>query len=181
MGLGRVPCEKMSDEAARTPISIFDRAAEFIAEMWTHDGPRSEMHIGDLAWGTFHRWPSALGALCLWPDGSGRTQALTMFDGSGVCDLVVRPGGAGIDAATQALNWAEGKRRSTAIGSEPTELRVGRRLESTELVELLHARGFERCSVGAPAMSRTITNDSVASSSTPGGYEIRELRAVGVP
>ena len=118
MGLGRAPCKRMSAEAARTPISIFDRAAEFIAGMWTHDDPRSEMHIGDLAWGTFHRWPGARGALRLWPDDSGRTQALTMFDGSGVCDLVVRPGGAAIDATTQALNWAERRRRSTAIGSE---------------------------------------------------------------
>jgi ribosomal protein S18 acetylase RimI-like enzyme len=163
----------MSIEADRTPV--FDRAAEFVREMWSQSGPSSEMHVGDLAWGTFHCWPSALGALRLWSDSTGRTQVLTMFDGSGVCDLVMRPGSAGVKAATQALEWAETKRRSTAIGSEPVELRIGRRLQSTELVDLLQARGYERRSVGVPAMSRTIATADVDQGSIPSGYAIREL------
>ena len=114
----------MPDEARPDPV--FDRAAEFVAEMWSHSGPSSEMHLGDLAWGTFHCWPNGLGALRLWTDSMGQTQALTMFDGSGVCDLVVRPGRAGIEAAMRALAWAEKTRAATAIGSEPIELRVGR-------------------------------------------------------
>lgn len=163
----------MPIEANRTP---FDRAAEFVREMWVQSGPSSEMHVGDLAWGTFHCWPSALGALRLWPDGRGRTQVLTMFDGVGVCDLVMRPGDAGVEAATQALDWVETKRRSTAIDSEPVEVRVGRRLQSTELVDLLRARGYERRTVGVPAMSRTIATADVAPPSIPSGYAIRELR-----
>jgi GNAT superfamily N-acetyltransferase len=173
MGTYRISFEAMSDDANFT--LVFDRAVEFVSEMWSDDGPSSEMHIGDLAWGTFHRWPSALGALRLWPDGTGRTQVLTMFDGTGVCDLVMRPGTAGLEAAKQALEWAETKRRASAVGSEPVELRVGRRLQSTELVEVLHARGFERRSIGVPAMSRTIATADVAPPSTPSGYAIREL------
>ena len=133
------------------------------------------MHVGDLAWGTFHHWPSALGTLRLWSDGAAQIQVLTMFDGSGVCDLVVRPGHAGLEAATRALEWAARTRVGTAVGSEPIKLRVGRRLQSTETVELLHARGFERCSSGVPAMSRTIARGEVASPSIPNGYAIREL------
>ena len=165
----------MLGEVDRTPI--FDLAVEFVSEMWSHSGPSSEMHVGDLAWGTFRRWPSAFDGLRLWPDSTGRTQVLTMFDGSGVCDLVVRPGRAGLNAATQALDWAERKRRSTAAGSEPIEFRVGRRVQSTELVELLQTRGFERLSAGVPAMSRTIATTNVARPSTPRGYAIRELRS----
>ena len=171
--LGGARREAMSTEADRT--SVFDRAAEFVGAMWSQRGPSSEMHVGDLAWGTFHCWPSALGALRLWPDSSGRTQVLTMFDGSGVCDLVMRPGDAGIEAATQALEWAETKRRSIAIGSERVELRIGRRLQSTELVDLLQARGYERRSVGVPAMSRTIATAEVDPPAIPRGYAIREL------
>lgn len=169
----RVACEAMSGETDRIPI--FDRAADFVSEMWSLSGPSSEMHVGDLAWGTFHRWPSALGTLRLWSDGAAQIQVLTMFDGSGVCDLVVRPGHAGLEAATRALEWAARTRVGTAVGSEPIKLRVGRRLQSTETVELLHARGFERCSSGVPAMSRTIARGEVASPSIPNGYAIREL------
>jgi hypothetical protein len=164
----------MSDEPGR--VSTFDRAVKFVCEMWNHDGPGSEMHVGDLAWGTFHCWPSALAALRLWTDRSGRIQALTMFDGTGVCDLVVRPGDAGQEAAALALNWAEAERTSAAIGPEPVELRVGRRLQSQGLVELLDVRGFARLRSGAPAMSRTITATDVDRPSIPDGYEIREIR-----
>jgi ribosomal protein S18 acetylase RimI-like enzyme len=165
----------MSGEADRTPI--FDRAAEFVSEMWSHSGPSSEMHVGDLAWGTFHCSPSALGALRLWPDSVGQTQVLTIFDGSGVCDLVVRPGRAGLEAAMRALEWAERTSAATAVGSESIELRVGRRLQSTEIIELLHAKGFKRRSIGAPAMSRTISGADVAPPSIPNGYAIRELHS----
>ncbi|MGA9278294.1 GNAT family N-acetyltransferase [Ilumatobacter sp.] len=163
----------MSGAADRTPV--FDRAAEFVSEMWSHSGPGSEMHVGDLVWGTFHRWPSAVEAVRLWPDSVGQTQVLTMFDGSGVCDLVVRPGPAGLEAAARALEWAERASAATVVGSEPFELRVGRRLQSTEVVELLRARGFERRSIGVPAMSRTIADADVASPTIPRGYAIREL------
>lgn len=156
--------------------AVFDLATQFIAEMWSQHGSASEMHIGDLAWGTFNCWPSGLGALRLWPDDAGRTQALTMFDGEGVCDLVVRPGGAGLDAAATALTWAETARRS-ALGSQSGEFRVGRRVQSTQLVELLLDSGFERRSVGVPAMSRTITIAGLAPPVVPSGYEVRELQA----
>lgn len=165
----------MSAEPDRT--STFDRAAQFVCEVWNHDGPGSEMHVGDLAWGTFHRWPSALSALRLWTDRSERIQALTMFDATGVCDLVVRPGDAGLEAAALALNWAEAERTSAAIGPEPIELRVGRRLQSTGLVEVLESLGFTRLPSGVPAMSRTITATDVDRPSIPDGYEIREIRA----
>ncbi len=163
----------MSGEADLT--LRFDRAAEFVSEMWRHRGPGSEMHVGDLAWGTFHRWPSALGALRLWPESTEQIQVLAMFDGSGVCDLVMRPGAAGIEAAKQALEWAETKRRLTAVGPGPIELRIGRRLQSPELVDLLQARGYERRFVGAPAMSRTIATSDIALPAIPSGYAIREL------
>lgn len=164
----------MSDERDRA--STFERAAQFVSEVWSHEGPRSEMHVGDLAWGTFHCWPSALAALRLWTDRSGRIQALTMFDGTGVCDLVVRPGDAGLEAAVLALNWAEAERSTAAIGPEPVELRVGRRLQSPALVELLEVRGFARRRSGVPAMSRTVGAADVDGPSIPAGYEIREVR-----
>lgn len=145
--------------------------------MWAHSGAASEMHVGDLAWGTFRCWPSALDAVRLWTDPSGRAQALAMFRGAGVCDLVVRPGAAGLEAATHALDWAEQLRRSAAAESAPTELRVGRRVDSTALVRLLRARGFERCAGGVPVMSRTITAGDFASTPNPSGSAIRELRA----
>lgn len=156
--------------------STFDRALDFVCEMWMQDGLGSEMHVGDLAWGTFHRWPSALAALRLWTDRSGRIQALTMFDGTGVCDLVVRPGDAGLEAATLALNWAEAECTSTAIDPSLVELRVGRRLQTPRLVELLEMRGFARLQSGVPAMSRRITAADVDRSAVPDGYEIREVR-----
>jgi hypothetical protein len=37
--------------------------------------------------------------------------------------------------AKQAVEWAHANRRASVIGSEPVKLRVGRRLQSTELVE----------------------------------------------
>ena len=160
--------------------SVFDRAADFVREMWNLAGASSELHVGDLAWATYRRWPNGLGALRLWPDSTGRTQVLTIFDGSGVCDLVMRPGSAGVEAATQAVEWAETKRRSTAIGSGPVELRIGRRLQSTELVDMLQARGYERRSVGVPAMSRTIATADVVPPPIPSGYEIRELDSADV-
>jgi GNAT superfamily N-acetyltransferase len=173
MSTRRIACAAVLDETNLAPV--FDQAVEFVSEMWSHGGPSSEMHVGDVAWGTFHCWPSALGALRLWPDGTGRIQVLTMFDGTGVCDLVMRPGTAGLEAAKQALDWAEKKRGASAVGSAPIEFRVGRRLQSSELVELLHARGFERRSIGASAMSRTIATADVAPTSIPSGYAIREL------
>ncbi len=164
----------MDDDVTRS--SVFDRAAAFVSEMWPESGPGSEMHVGDLAWGTFHRWPSAIGALRLWTDAAGQTQVFTMFDGSRVCDLVVRPGRAGLDAATQALDWAESTRAATADGREPVELRVGRRVQSSEVIDLLHARGYERLPFGVPAMSRPLAGDDVAPATVPRGYEVRELR-----
>jgi len=169
----------MSDEPDRA--NTFERATRFVSEMWSHDGPSSEMHVGDLAWATFHCWPSALAALRPWTDRSGRIQALSVFDGTGVCDLVVRPGAAGLEAAALALNWAEAERSSVAIGSTPVQLRVGRRLQSTGLVELLSARGFTRRTVGAPAMSRTITAADVERPSIHAEYEIREIRTEDLP
>lgn len=163
----------MSTRAKRS--AVFDRAAEFVSEMWREHGPSSEMHVGDLAWGTYSRWPSALEALRLWPDSKGRIQVLTMFNGSGVCDLVMRPGNAGGEAALQALRWAEAKRRSTVAESGPAELRVGWRLRSPELIDVLEARGYERRALGAPAMSRTISETDPAAPSAPSGYEVREL------
>lgn len=168
----------MSDDPDR--VRTFDRAAQFVSEMWSHDGPGSEMHVGDLAWGTFRCWPSALAALRLWTDRSGRIQALTMFDATGVCDLVVRPDDAGLEAAGRALNWAEAERRSAAVGSEPVEFRVGRRLQSVGLIELLEARGFARRRSGVPAMSRTIAADDVDRPSIPVGYEVREIRSENI-
>jgi len=156
--------------------STFDRAAQFVSEMWHHDGPASEMHVGDLAWGTFNRWPNAIAALRLWTDGSGRIQALTMFDSTGVCDLVVRPGDLGLRAAAEALTWAESERASAAIGPELVELRVGRRLRLPGLVELLHARGFTRLGNGVPAMSRTISASVGDQRLIPDGCEIRAIR-----
>lgn len=135
------------------------------------------MHVGDLAWGTFHQWPSAHDAVRLWTDGSGRTQALTMFTGHGVCDLVVRPGDAGIEAATHALGWIEAEHAAVATGGEAAELRIGRRLHAVEVVDLLERRGFVRCEAGVPAMARSITGHLSKRSPTPTGYEIRALRA----
>ena len=166
--------KKMSAEADQCPL--FDQAAEFVAAMWPLYGPSSEMHIGDLAWGTLRTWPSAVTSLRLWPDSGGQTQVLTMFDGSGVCDLVVRPGPVGLETTTHALEWAESTALEAAVGDGPIELRVGRRLQSTGVVELLHARGFERLASGVPAMSRTIAVTDVAALATPGDYTIRELR-----
>lgn len=163
----------MSDEIAE--VAEFERAAAFISEMWSHSGASSEMHVGDLAWGTFHWWPSALGALRLWPDDTVQTEALTMFAGSGVCDLVVRPGAAGLDAAAEALDWAEETRRAAPVGSDPVELRVGRRVQSPEVIDLLHSRGFQRLSSGVPAMSRALSADDRAPPIAPAGYEIREM------
>jgi len=144
--------------------------------MWGHGGAASEMHVGDLAWGTFRRWPSALGALRLWSDNTGQIQVLTMFDGSGVCDLVVRPGALGLEVATEALAWAEQVRRSTDAGSAPIELRVGWRIDSPELVHLLRAQGFERGSTGASVMRRELSKTDLGAPPTPHGYVIRELR-----
>lgn len=161
----------MADDAR--PVAVFDRAAEFISEMWPQSGPSSEMHVGDLAWGTYRRWPNALEAVRLWADSGGKIQVLTMFGGSGVSDLVVRPGRAGLDAASRAMEWIE----STAAASNSIELRVGRRLQSKEVIELLHERGFDRQPVGVPAMSRPIAAADALPPAIPSGYTIRELHA----
>ncbi len=154
---------------------VFAQAAAFVSEMWRVNGPSSEMHIGDLGWGTFRSWPSRIDALRLWRDTNGLTQALTMFDGSGVCDLVVRPGPAGLSAAALALEWAETAALATTSGARPIELRVGRRPQSNGVIDLLHSTGFERLSFGVPAMSRAITHADVAPPATPDGYAIRKL------
>ncbi|MGB3736507.1 MAG: hypothetical protein WA964_16220, partial [Ilumatobacter sp.] len=148
----------------------FERAVALIADVWKHAGAGSEMHVGDLAWGVFHRWPSALESLRLWSVDHGPPQALTMFDGSRVCDLVVRPGAVGLEAARRALDWAEAACRDAADGVEQVEFRVGRRIHEPQLLQLLEDRGFLPRSAGAPAMSRPIGPDDVAESLVPDGY-----------
>ena len=159
--------------AAQDSAHVFEQAAVFVSEMWGHYGPRSEMHVGDLAWGTFSRWPSKLSALRLWSDEAAQIQALTMFDGAGVCDLLVRPGPSGLTAASQALDWAESRFR--ADGSMSHELRVGRRVQSSSIIELLRTRGFERLPASVPAMSRSISSANLAPASIAPGYVVREL------
>jgi len=144
--------------------------------MWQHDGPASEMHVGDLAWGTIKRWPAPSDGLRLWFDPDGRVQALTLFDGAGVCDLVVRPGELGLHAARAALDWAEDKRRSVATGPGPLDLRIGRRLRAPALVEVLEAHGFTRLATGVPAMSRSLRATGHDQPPPPAGYEIRAVR-----
>lgn len=155
--------------------AVFERAASFLSEMWINDRAACEMHVGDLAWGTYHRWPTAFDALRLWYDDARRPQALTMFDGTGVCDLVVRPGPSGLEAAGRALTWAELTCREMVRGSSPAELQVGRRVQSAEVAGLLCDRGFERCATGIPAMSRALPANSSAAPAAPMGYSIREL------
>jgi ribosomal protein S18 acetylase RimI-like enzyme len=162
-------------DGASDADAVLDRAAAFVAEMWRHHGPSSEMHVGDLAWGTFGRWPSRLGAVRLWSDGAGRPQALTMYDGTRVCDLVVRPGRAGTEVAEQAVDWAERVCAATATGDESVDLRVGRRVQSPEVVDLLDARGFRRDASGVPAMSRAIALADVDVPVIADGYSIRPL------
>ncbi len=163
----------MLDESERG--EVFEQAASLIADVWSHNGAGSEMHIGDLAWGTFRRWPSAYGSLRLWPGDAQPTQALTMFDGVGVCDLVVRPGEAGLEAADLALDWAEARCREVAAGAKHAEFRVGRRLHGTALRRLLDDRGFLPRSGGAPAMSRMIATGDIDEPVLPDGFRVREL------
>ena len=159
----------------------FEQAVALIVDVWPHEGAGSEMHVGDIAWGVFHRWPSALDSLRLWSVEQGPPQALTMFDGSGVCDLVVRPGDVGLEAARLALDWAEAACRDAAVSAEQVELRVGRRIHEPPLLQLLEDRGLSPRSVGAPAMSRSIGADDVAESVVPDGYRIRQLRSDELP
>lgn len=119
----------------------FERSADFLGDVWQHNGSASEMHVGDLSWGVFHRSPPALGSLRLWSVGTESPQALTMYDGNGVCDLVVRPGDAGLRSAELALDWAEARCREASPEADSVDFRVGRRVHQQPLRRLLGERG----------------------------------------
>ena len=113
-------------EERRGDVDVFDVAARLLTDVW----PR------DLVWGVHHSTPSAVESLRLWPS-IDDPQALTMYDGRNVCDLVVRRTNAGYEAAADAVAWAERQCESRA-------LRVGRRIADPRLIELLVERGFRR-------------------------------------
>lgn len=156
-------------------MASFEESIQFVQEMWTHDGASSEMHVGDVCWGVFHRSPPELHALRHWSVTGGPPQALTMYDGHGVCDLVVGPGRAGLDAAGLALDWAEDRCRDAAPTGEIPRLRVGRRVSREPIRQLLRRRGFVPMSSGFPAMHRSIGTDDRRDLVVPSGYELRSL------
>lgn len=160
----------------RSNIDVFDVAARLIADVWPQDGAGSEMHVGDLAWGVYHRTPSAVEWLRIWPS-IDDPQALTMYDGRRVCDLVVRRSNAGYEAATEALEWAERHCRSRApAAADGIELRVGRRIADARLIEMLVERRFHRSTGGFPALARELEPAAIPDIEVASGYAIRELR-----
>lgn len=162
--------------AAGEISTSFERSADFIETVWKNDGPASEMHVGDLCWGVFHSSPPALGSLRLWSADGDLPQAFTMYDGKGVCDLVVRHGREGLRSAALALDWAESRCCEFSSGRRSVELRVGRRVNQELLRDLLKGRGFIPQLTGFPAMHRLIDIDDVAQPVVPKGYEVRQLR-----
>lgn len=156
-------------------MASFEQATDFVQTMWEHHGPASEMHVGDLCWGVFHRSPPALDSIRLWSVDGGPPQAFTMFDGHRVCDLIVQPGANGLDAAGLALDWAEERCREATPVGEIARLRVGRRVSAEPVRELLHRRGFKPVSSGFPAMHRPVGNGDLPSPVVASGYEVRSL------
>jgi ribosomal protein S18 acetylase RimI-like enzyme len=156
--------------------ATFERSADFIRDVWKHNGSASEMHIGDLCWGVFHRSPPALASLRLWSVGTESPQALTMYDGNRVCDLVVRPGEAGVQSAELALDWAEAKCRGASPEADRVDFRVGRRVHQQPVRQLLVERGFVPLSTGSLAMHRTIGVDEIGDPVVPAGYHLRQLQ-----
>ena len=161
----------------RGAVDVFDVAARLIADVWPHDAAGSEMHLGDLAWGVHRQTPATVESLRLWPS-IDDPQALTKYDGRGVCDLVVRRTNAGYEAAIEAIAWAERECESRAPeGADGIELRVGRRIADARLIELLVERGFRRCTGGFPALARTLEPAAVPDIAVPRGYAIRRLHS----
>lgn len=154
----------------------FERSVDFLEAVWKHDGPASEMHVGDLCWGVFHASPPAQGSLRLWAADGDSPQAFTMYDGQGVRDLVVRPGNEGLRSAALALDWAESRCREFSSGRDSIEMRVGRRVNQEPHRDLLKRRGFTPLLTGFPAMHRMIDIDDAAQLVVPEGYELRQLR-----
>ena len=164
-----------------TPALLTD-AHRFISEVWPLHGPGSEMHVGDLYWGLFHRhlrdrqYP-----VRLWHDADGVLQGLTVFPGPTWCDIILRPAHYASSLGEEIIAWAVREcLRKDPQPTEPLVLRIGRRVTSPGRLAFLARRGFERMSFGYLALAVNAHGERQGQQLPP-GFVCRPLQQEDIP
>jgi GNAT superfamily N-acetyltransferase len=125
-----------------------------ICEVWSISGPRAEMHVGDLYWALFRSVKlDRRASTRLWRDAAGAPLAAAIYPGESWCDVVIRPSSAADGVAEELIDWVVGEcQRKNAGKPGPAVLRIGRRIHSPGLRQLLGRRGFTPMAYGYPAL-----------------------------
>jgi GNAT superfamily N-acetyltransferase len=164
--------------AVRLTEAHMPSLCDFIVEMWRVDGPRSEMHLGDVFVTLYFDASGDLGSsTALWFDEPSRLVGAAFFTGA-TSDMVVRPEAASSPLAVDMIDWAmaEAKRRNP----NATSIRVQRRPSLPQRVAFLEQLGFARMDSGALAFTRPL-NGLLPEPSLPDGFVCRPLVAQDVP
>ena len=163
-------CHKESQVGAGMMAELRQRAANrsdlqaiglLISDAWTHEGPRSEMHIGDLYWACFSK-RTAFDRChpCVWETQGGSIVGFTMVSNAGWCDLVVHPDYDAVDFVPAALRRAEKHVRNQP--HQCSDLRFGRRVTNSNVESVLTRLGFTRMKFGYPTLQRTLEEGQTA-------------------
>jgi ribosomal protein S18 acetylase RimI-like enzyme len=123
---------------------------DFISEMWSIDGPRAELHLGDVYHSLFDAASLVLEASAtLWYD-SSRLEGIALFPGGAWCDMTVRPETEASPLAEEMIAWATSECRRKK--PDARVLRLQRRPSSPRRVDLLERLGFHRMTTGYIAL-----------------------------
>lgn len=126
--------------------------AQLISESWKCNGPKSEMHVGDLYWACFHKRVSFQELNpSVWETPEGSIVAYSMVSKGGWCDLVVHPEMEAADFVHGAVAAAEDHVRRLG-----RDLKFGRRISNEGVESALHSLGFTRMETGYPTLQLTL-------------------------
>lgn len=150
-------------EADKTDLP---KIVELISTVWQADGPKCEMHIGDLSWSLFNSqtaFESRRPRIWLEDD---NLVAFSMSSPNHWIDLVIQPG---FDPTVILPTAIE----SAAKFCRDQRVRIGRRLEEQAIVSWLTSAGYERMKFGYPTLEHTL--ERLDPADTLAGFSVKSL------
>lgn len=139
---------------------------ELVTEAWTHDGPRTLLHVGELA------WQEALSvatktAYRLWLDETGPVAFARHFRPSGG-DLVVRPEARQPRTYNEVLRWLEGQ------AGRPLDVSVGE--AEAGALDAMSARGYTHADASSQFVRLQLGLDELPEApDPPARYTVRPV------
>jgi ribosomal protein S18 acetylase RimI-like enzyme len=144
-----------------------------VAAVWSADGPRTTLHVGDVVWRYCrHPRPVAAALLPMWVDRSGRAVACAVMDPAGGADVAVHPDYRSESFMASILDVIEQRRRGALAGeSRAGGLTVGCFEGDTSGEKLLTGRGYRATGKGYVHLLRRLDN-LPGEVGAPAGYRV---------